>query len=356
MAGSCVLSLLLFLIRISPTQQESPPEGNDSCQSAFDVTSFPFDTSDSNVGAFPSFESSLCSLGVDDRGLWYKYSVSADQILRARVMNQMFSAKLAWFEGDDCGSLTCRSSTPDFRFVDQEITVTATAGTTVYFVVSGGTFEDAGTFQFTIEVRREVTLLQSMQCSRLYDYVSIRYSRLINFESRQALERPANDVCTGGTPLNSGDPIFDNNDAAFPSFSNLPCEVTSTERGLWYEYDPVESAVAIALVSDQEFDVRLSIYTGDCNALKCLGSEGPFGFIDVGLVFASYVGQPMQLLASGEEFVEAGNFVIGIQVSVFLLSYNTSSLAANNSHRYHFTNHPRPWNVQPTMCAWEQKA
>lgn len=105
-------------------------------------------------------------------------------------------------------------------------------------------------------------------------------------------------------------------------FSDDQCEVTSSDRGVWYEYEPLESGIVVATISDQEFEARLSLFGGSCNDLRCIGNAGPFVFFDVVSTFSSFVGQPVRLLVSGSEFIEAGNFQLDVQVCVGIFRWH----------------------------------
>lgn len=217
------------------------------------------------------------------RGLWYAVSVTdQDRVLRATLSDQAFDASLSLF-GGSCDNLSCSVGTSPLQYVDRVITWAARVGQTYYLLVSGESFVEVGTF--TLDV--------------------------------VALDRPVNDVCADAADLGSSPAsIFETNVGAVPvlGFTDLACELPSGTRALWYKYTPSESAVHVARIEDQTFDTRLSVFLGSCDDLECRRSSGPFQFVTVGLVFAAYAGRMEYLHVSGEDFGEAGNFRLNLEV------------------------------------------
>jgi len=126
---------------------------NDECDGALDVSSLlPYVSVDNNAGAFPAFSDLTCEVESDTRGLWYQYTPTDDTVAVAAVSDQTFAAMLSIYTGT-CGSLTCLGTTTALQFTNRALTWAASAATTYYILVSGGTSGDAGNFQIRIEVR-----------------------------------------------------------------------------------------------------------------------------------------------------------------------------------------------------------
>jgi hypothetical protein len=128
------------------------------------------------------------------------------------------------------------------------------------------------------------------------------------------LTRLANDVCTGAVVPN--DAIYSNVPAFPSSFSNIACEVSGSERGVWFQFQPPNSKITRAVVSNQEFDARISLYSGSCASLTCVGEDGTFRFLDVYVTFAAYDTTTYYALVTGRDFDEAGTFKISFEVRI----------------------------------------
>ena len=151
--------------------------------------------------------------------------------------------------------------------------------------LSGDSFVEAGTFGITIE----------------------------------AIDRPTNYQCSGATQVPSLPfSAFEESDGAFPTITDLECNLADTSRAMWYSYTPPktsEGQVVRAILEEKDFDAYLSLMRGECDSLQCAGSEGPYQYSDVGFVFPTYLGQTEYLIVHGQNF-QAGDFGMRITVCV----------------------------------------
>lgn len=85
---------------------------------------------------------------------------------------------------------------------------------------------------------------------------------------------------------------------AVPSFSSLSCDIKATGRGLWYKYTPTADSITSAVVSGQDFNTRLSYYTGGCDCLLCEEHSLTGGFSDRVIDFHAKSGVEYYFLVS----------------------------------------------------------
>mmetsp|Transcript_30262 Transcript_30262/g.34494 ORF Transcript_30262/g.34494 Transcript_30262/m.34494 type:complete len:957 (-) Transcript_30262:37-2907(-) len=256
---------------------EDLSSSNDACDKAQTVvpTSLPFSTSSNNIGAFPQFVSSSCNVERNTRGVWYLITPPSNSILVLTVSQQKFDAVLSVYSGT-CGDLTCIDGSQGSRFAQQVVTLEARAETTYSVLVSGdNSFNEAGLFQLDIG----------------------------------SLEAPVNEECNAATNIDTSPfSTNGNSSAAFPSFSNVDCNILERSRGLWYTYFAVKDEIVEALVYDQEFETILSVFTGTCEELTCFQSTSSSNSVDRTLSWTALGGTRYYILITGNEFNDQGSF------------------------------------------------
>jgi len=146
------MTLRLTLFSNSFVSKALVAPSNEACSSATDVSSsLPYINTGNSVGAFPAFSDVTCDVASSTRGVWYQYTPATNTVATARISEQDFSANLSLYTGA-CNELVCSTGTAVSEFSDRVINWAASAGTTYYLLVSGGTFSSAGSFQIGIEV------------------------------------------------------------------------------------------------------------------------------------------------------------------------------------------------------------
>lgn len=109
-----------------------------------------------------------CSVSENTRGAWYTLTLTSDAIVTALVTNQNFDAGLSLYSGSSCDDITCINSSGYLQYTDRVMTWAADAGTTYYLLVSGEVFDEAGTFDISIEVRIDDGLLPTPLYPRFF--------------------------------------------------------------------------------------------------------------------------------------------------------------------------------------------
>lgn len=133
----------------------------------------------------------------------------------------------------------------------------------------------------------------------------------------QALDRPVNDQCSTANAASLPYTAFENTEGAYPSITDLECNLSSDSRAVWHSYTPpadIEGQIVSASVDETEFDTYFSFFTGSCEDLQCIYSDGPYRFSDVGAEFSARRGNQYYVAIHGENF-EAGNYGMRWEVS-----------------------------------------
>ena len=165
---------------------------NDECSNAVTITTpLPFtvngDTTSATVD-FPNptdnFRNLTCGIGVEGRGIWYKY-VGDDQFIRAHVILPQFTSdgstpgkwdiKTALFQiynsQSDChvDDLECMTSSQYTKMYERTTSPIsewyAHSGITYLLHVSGVTDDDVGEFELTVEVSWDAFLVSPRDMS-----------------------------------------------------------------------------------------------------------------------------------------------------------------------------------------------
>ena len=122
-------------------------------------------------------------------------------------------------------------------------------------------------------------------------------------------------------------------------FESAACNVHASARALWYSFTPSETAYYTAVIPDSgrsseevfaggTFSAILSVFSGGCEGISCLGSEeacfvrgigGLVVYCDQTVSFLGRAGTTYHIVVSGKYgFEEAGFFRLNLVVSEYL--------------------------------------
>ncbi|CAJ1935925.1 unnamed protein product [Cylindrotheca closterium] len=131
---------------------ESLPPENSYFTGATEVTSGynnPTIIEDTTQFAVPSFSSDDCLVQETDRGLWYKYTATVDSITTV-TLSASFGKRLSMYVGryaaDVLISLECLGQSGISVGSDRVMEFSTSPGRELFFLVSGSSFEEVGTF------------------------------------------------------------------------------------------------------------------------------------------------------------------------------------------------------------------
>jgi len=252
---------------------------NLSCETASEVTAFPFVGTGSTVAASTSngANSSCFNVNSSSKGVWYSI-IGDGACYSASISGLNFDAALALYNGT-CNNLTC---------TDQEDTLftnTISFETQVddaYYLFVGGYFGSSGSF--TLDIIKGAC--------------------------------PSNDACDTAIEI-GGVPFIDSSSNLLSSaegFGGLDqsCFVIFGEaKTNWYELIGDGSCLS-ASVSGDDFDAVLAVYEGDdCDRLTCVGQTEPGNFRSL-LPFRTVVGKTYSIAVAGAFGSSAGDYLLAI--------------------------------------------
>ncbi|MBK9760791.1 MAG: T9SS type A sorting domain-containing protein [Flavobacteriales bacterium] len=89
---------------------------------------------------------------------------------------------------------------------------------------------------------------------------------------------PANDLCESPVTITCGSTTLGSTLGAQDDVAP-GCGTGVTAPGVWYSFSGVEGTVVLSTCADFDYDTRINVYTGDCDALECVAGndDGPFG-------------------------------------------------------------------------------
>ncbi|MEM7245080.1 MAG: proprotein convertase P-domain-containing protein [Acidobacteriota bacterium] len=240
-------------------------EANDTCATATVVTlvadgstqTFSGNTCDSTDDATP-----FCGTGDSANGdVWFTFEGTGTDVT-ASLCNSgddcgggLFDTKIQVFSGS-CGALVCEVGNDDAACggLKSEVTLATTAGTDYFVVVFGfGTDEGDYVLDLTADMAGPgVTPRDGGEnCS---DAVSL-----------DDLGLPLT-VSGSTTGADDSDPN-----------ENTGCGTTDGGPGVWYSITGTGTTLNLSTCNDADFDTKLRVHCGDCDALACVGGNDDTG-------------------------------------------------------------------------------
>lgn len=119
---------------------------------------------------------------------------------------------------------------------------------------------------------------------------------------------PANDVCTGATPITCGTPITGNTSSASLDAVGTCGTTLNTAPGLWYSLAGFNGEV-IASLCGSGYDTKIGVFTGSCGALTCLTGNDDFCGLQSQVTFSTVAGTTYYILVTGFS-TNAGAFTL----------------------------------------------
>ena len=123
---------------------------------------------------------------------------------------------------------------------------------------------------------------------------------------------PVNDNCIDAIALGCGAFVegtteFANNDPSLADCDNLSVDAGN---GVWYSYLGTGGDIVLD-TSGSDFDTKLAVFSGDCNALVCIASDDDGGTgVDSQLTFTSELGVNYLIYVTGFSSFSSGDYVL----------------------------------------------
>ena len=213
-----------LLVLAAPAAFAQP--ANDSFDSPTVISAVPFSTSENTSDATSD---PADPFGCSNNGsVWFAYTPAADETLRADTFGSSYDTVLSAWTGT-AGALNQLACNDDFNGADSQVTVAATGGTTVYFMVGfccGNGLDGGGPLTFSVET----------------------------------LAPPPNDNFANATPVTAL-PFTDRVDlsrATTQPSEPQPC--ISTSDTVWYSFTP--ATTQSLTLRTNEFGAAVVVYTG----------------------------------------------------------------------------------------------
>jgi hypothetical protein len=216
----------------------TPAPANDLCANAIPIACST--ASGTTVGA--TFDNvGICGTSNTAPGVWYTFTSPGTGNATVSLCGSSFDTKISVFSGT-CGSLVCIGGNDDFCGLQSQFTFGATQGTTYYVLVHGYSSE---TGAFTL----------SLTCP--------------------APPPPGNDLCANAIPISCGQALSGTTvGAAFDDVGT--CVTSNTSPGVWYAFTGTGTPATVSTCGQASFDTKLSVFTGACGALVCVGGNDDF--------------------------------------------------------------------------------
>lgn len=84
---------------------------------------------------------------------------------------------------------------------------------------------------------------------------------------------PENDECTGAIALSCGETITGNTSYATFDADAPFCDTEHTAKGVWYTVVGDGSTITASMCGGRVYDARMTVYTGSCDTLVCVGAD-----------------------------------------------------------------------------------
>lgn len=224
-----------------------------------------------------------CGVSLDGPGVWYRWTGNGDSARFDLCSFATFDTKLHVYEGS-CNTLTCVGANDDAcQGSLSAVDFSSVNGRTYYAYVSG--FDgQVGNFQ-------------------------IRLTQTSVIDSTS----PANDLCDNAAIMNNGDTLAGTTrNATSRNDPNNDCGTTIIGPGVWYRWTGDGDSASFDVCRFADFDTKLHIYEGNCNALSCVGSNDDSCGRQSVVAFQSSAGVSYYAYVTGFNGAQ-GNFTLRLQ-------------------------------------------
>lgn len=240
---------------------------NDICAAAQPISSGQT-ISGTTTGATVDAGLTPCNTSITAPGVWY-FVIGNGGLLTASTCNQAaYDTKITIFSGGaGCSNLTCVADNDDASGctgLTSEASALTQAGGFYYILVHGFS------------------------------------SNTGNFDLTATLGAPpvGNDACGGALPISCGQTVTGTTVGSTPD--NAPtCTTTNTSPGVWYQFVGTGAPTTVSLCSGTSYDSKVSVYSGSCGALTCVGGNDDFCGLQSEVTINTMASQTYYVLVHG---------------------------------------------------------
>lgn len=216
---------------------------NDNCGTAIAITDFPFNFFQADGADAANDGVSTTCLDAMNDGLWFTVEGNGNNIaITVTPESEDYDLQLGIFNGS-CDVLSCVGIMDIGYSGESETYVIGNSqiGTTYY-----------------INVGHFNPLIDQPEGNFTIDVVSV--------------PMPVNDNCTGAIEITSFPYSNEQTDGITATTDGfvMACENWEMNDGLWYTFTGDGSNIEITVNTDEEYDISLGVFTGNCEGLECV--------------------------------------------------------------------------------------
>lgn len=179
---------------------------------------------------------------VNSPGVWYKLTGDGSNVTVSTCNAASYDTKISVYT-NGCGTLTCvagNDDTPQCAALTSEVSFATTPGAE-YLIMVHGFGGAVGDFALTIS------------CAGA----------------------PSNDNCADAIPVFCNQ-IVSGSTVGTTADSTGTCGTTNTSPGVWYSFTGTGDFVTLSTCGTASYDTKLSVFTGTCGQLTCVGGNDDF--------------------------------------------------------------------------------
>jgi hypothetical protein len=248
---------------------------NDECATAIAIAcgqTVSGNTSD----ALPD-EATNCGTTIGAPGVWYVLTGTDELVTATTCPDNTYDTKLNVYVGD-CGTITCLVGNDDIAggVLCSSVGFFAAAGQT-YFILVQGYNGAVGSFDLAV-----------------------------------TCEAVNEDLCEGALPIACGETLSGSTASATEDTAE-ECGTPITSAGVWYSLEGVDAQITVTTCPDNQYDTKLNVYSGSCDALECVGGNDDIanGVYCSQVVFDGNAGTTYYILVQGYDG-ETGDFDLSV--------------------------------------------
>lgn len=236
---------------------------NDECATAIAITCGQT-VSGNTTDALPD-EATNCGTSIGAPGVWYVLAGTDELVTATTCPDNTYDTKINVYVGD-CGTITCLVGNDDIAggVLCSSVGFFAAAGQTYYILVQG-------------------------------------YNGAVgSFDLAVTCEGVNEDLCEGALPIACGETLSGTTENATEDGVE-ECGTAITSSGVWYVLDGVDAQIAVTTCPDNQYDTKLNVYSGSCDALECVDGNDDIaqGVYCSQVVFSGEAGTTYYILVQG---------------------------------------------------------
>lgn len=217
---------------------------NDDCSNAIAITTFPYSFFQADGTDAAQDGMSYTCMGPMNDGLWFKVEGNGNSLFIKVTPEGEYNPELGIYSGN-CEALECVGNSDNGYEGEPEIYVIGASEIGKTYYINVGSYHgaiDQPEGNFTIEV--------------------------------ESLPTPSNDNCIGAIDVVSFPYTGEQTDGAGASMDGfvVACEDWETNDGLWYAFTGDGGDVEITVTTGEDYDAAVSVFTGSCAELECIGA------------------------------------------------------------------------------------